>query len=305
MSPVNDPNTGIPIYHTARSFEQRKREEPNARTGDTEWSICNQYGITYLRFRLWNNLPSREQQESLIIQVGRRYIVGYKAAPTAPVFTPRPGGQGGMSGGGSSSAGGHTSPAGGGSTAGLRKMPAEWTMSQPLIDYMKSWERPPLKDGRITGHAYRDTKGGLTIGFGRFIPPHEEHKWAAYNPEQGGTRELSMDEMMAMYREDVDRLAAADLRRMILVRLRQHEFDALIDFVFHRGAGALRDSGLQAHINSRPNGDFDANIIRDSFMKYAAWFDRNTGQWVPNAGFEKRRKEEIDMFLNARYTLHR
>lgn len=305
MAPVNDPSTGIPTYHTARSFEQRKREDPNARTGDTEWSICNQYGITYYRFRLWNDLPSREAQPTLVIQVGRRYVVGYKAS-ASPVFSPTPGRNSGMSGGGSSSAGGHTNPAGGGgSAAGLRKMPAEWTMSQPLIDYMKSWERPPMRNGRVTGQAYRDTKGGLTIGYGRFIPEHERQKWAAYDPEQGGTRELTVAEMEAMYREDVDRLAAADLRRMIKVKLRQHEYDALIDFVFHRGAGALRDSGLEGHINARPNGDFDAATIRASFMKYAAWYDRNTGQWVANLGFEKRRKEEIDMFLNARYTLHR
>ena len=116
---------------------------------------------------------------------------------------------------------------------------------------------------------------------------------------------MTMDQMEALFREDVSRLSEADIKRRILVPLKQQEYDALTDFVFHRGGGALLQSGLQTYINSKPNGNFDYGEIQDCFMLYAFWFNPATGQWEYNPGFEKRRWEEIDMFRYGKYTLHR
>ena len=189
-------------------------------------------------------------------------------------------------------------------TTPTRQLPTRLRVSKPAVDYMKSWERPPKVNGRISGAVFRDTKGGKTIGYGHFIKAEEEPRWAAYDPELGGSMELSLSQMEDLFREDVDRLAEADIRKRIRVPLRQHEYDALVDFVFHRGAGALRQSGLESYINTVSNGVFDYNKITDCFMVYAFWFNRNTNSWEYVEGFAKRRREEIDMFRYGRYTLH-
>lgn len=289
--------SGHPIYHQARSKIERRRSEPGARVGDTEWGICNKYNISYDCFRKWNNLPPKHVQASVVIQVGRSYIVGYQPVvqpqpqpqpqPTWPQPQPQP-----------------TWPQPQPQPVSRRRYAYELTVSDPCVAYMKSWERPPKVNGRISGQVFRDTKGSLTIGYGHYIKEEEKWNWAAYDPEQGGTRELSIAEMEALFRQDVQRLAEADVKKRFSVPLLQQEYDALVDFTFHRGAGALRDSDLEGYINSVPDGNFDYGVIQDNFMKYAFWFNRNTNQWEYVEGFAKRRREEIDMFRYGRYTLH-
>ncbi|MBK6905474.1 MAG: LysM peptidoglycan-binding domain-containing protein [Saprospirales bacterium] len=286
---------GEPIAHRARTVAERQREEPGVRVGDTEFSICKKFNITPGCFRKWNNLPRQTEQPTLTISAGKAYIVGYKAKPPttvtpSPVVVPPPV---------------VVVPPPTTQGSADRRSPLQIFTSEPCLAYMRSWERPPLVNGQITGKVFRDTKGSLTIGFGHFIKPEERLRWAAYDPEQGGTLELTMLQMEALFREDVARLAEADLKKRILVPLRQHEYDALADFIFHRGAGALLQSGLQNYINSKPNGNFDYGEIQDCFMLYAFWFNPTTSQWEYNAGFESRRREEIDMFRYGKYTLHR
>ncbi|MCB0644068.1 MAG: hypothetical protein KDC44_20625, partial [Phaeodactylibacter sp.] len=171
--------------------------------------------------------------------------------------------------------------------------------------YMKSWERPPLVNGQINGRVFRDTKGGLTIGYGHYIPEHEKWKWRDYDPEQGGTREMTLLDMENLFKRDVDLLAEVEIRKRFKVRLLQQEYDALVDFTFHRGGGALRESGLEGYINTISDGRYDYDKIKDQFMKYAFWFNQTTQQWEFVEGFSKRRKEEINMFQFGIYTLHR
>ncbi|MBK7410588.1 MAG: hypothetical protein IPL49_07900 [Saprospirales bacterium] len=286
---------GEPISHKARTTAQRQREEPGVRVGDTEYSICKRFNITPGCFRMWNGLPKQSEQATVTISAGRDYIVGYKAKPPTTVtpipvtppkpVTPQP----------------TPMPT---PITGTRRIPADLSVSEPCLAYMRSWERPPVVNGQITGKVFRDTKGSLTVGFGHFIKEEEKQPWAAYDPEQGGRQELTMAQMVDLFHADVSRLSEADIKRRIYVPLLQHEYDALVDFVFHRGAGALLQSGLQTYLNSKPNGNFDYGEIQDCFMLYAFWFNQATGQWEHNAGFEKRRWEEIDMFRYGKYTLH-
>ncbi|MBR9920759.1 MAG: LysM peptidoglycan-binding domain-containing protein [Bacteroidetes bacterium] len=308
--PIDDnPNFGneklVPIYHIARDRATRQLEEPGTRVGDTEWAICHKHGITYDRFRNLNNLPSRSQSPNITIRVGHKYIVGYRKMPVVIWST--------------DSTSSNTTPTPRPQPVPLpkpkpvpppvvqvnfRKKPRELSASQPLIDYMKSWERPPIVNGRISGQVFRDTKGSATIGYGHWIKDHELSKWAAYDPRQGGTRSMSMDQMIQLFKDDVKRLAEVEVHKRFHVKLTQGEYDALVDLAFHRGGGALRDSGLEGYMNSISDGNYSANRIKDCFMKYAYWFNRNTGQWEFVAGFEKRRREELDMFLHSKYTLH-
>ena len=343
MTPPFDSNTGgkAPIFHIARNREQRQRDEPNARSGDTEWGICNKYSISFADFRRWNHLPAKSIQSTITIEVGRKYIVGFRnhtvtpsptvqptpqpqpqpvviirpqpqpqptPTPTPPptvvvqptpqpvvVPTPQPTPQ--------PQPQPQPDPSPGPQT--IRKWPAELRGSQRLIDYMKSWERPPMVNGQISGKVFRDTKGGLTIGYGHFIPEHEKWKWREYDPEQGGTREMTIHEMENLFKRDVDLLAEVEIRKRFKIRLLQQEYDALVDFTFHRGGGALRESGLEGYMNTIPDGRYDYNKIKDMFMKYAFWFNKATQQWEFVEGFNKRRKEEINMFQFGIYTLHR
>ena len=335
MCPPFDDNPGgtgelQAIYHVARDQATRAREEPGSRVGDTEWAICHKYGISYNKFRSMNGLPSRESQPNLVIQVGRRYVVGYKRVPTfnwVNAFNrPRPDSGNSVTTISQPTINTDVPPA----DPVPRPVPdiqpvtptppptppppritearfraSALKASQPLIDYMKSWERPPLVNGRISGQVFRDTKGSMTIGFGHWIKEEEKRQWAAYDPEQGGRREMSLSEMEQLFKDDVYRLAEVEVKKRFANKLRQQEYDALVDLAFHRGGGALRDSGLESYMNSVSNGRYDENRIEKAFMKYAYWYNRNTGQWDYVAGFEKRRKEELDMFLRGRYTLHR
>ena len=299
----------VPIYHVARDQATRQLEEPGTRVGDTEWAICHKHGITYDRFRSLNGLPPRHLQPNITIQVGKKYIVGYRKMPVViwttdtgntetsptqppvrpqPVPPPKP------------------TPAPPPPTpVDLRKPASQLRASQPLIDYMKSWERPPKVNGRISGQVFRDTKGSLTIGYGHWIKDEDKYKWRDYDPYQGGRKSMTLAEMETLFRNDVDRLAEVEVRKRFRNKLRQGEYDALVDLAFHRGGGALRESGLESYMNSISSGQYDPVKIKDCFMKYAFWYNRNTGEWEFVAGFEKRRKEEINMFLHAQYTLHR
>lgn len=311
--PEDNPNYGndklVPIYHIARNRATRQLEEPGTRSGDTEWAICHKHGISYDRFRSLNGLPSRHSQPSITIQVGRKYIVGYRkmpiviwtsntgnteSSPTQPPERPQP----------------VTPPKPAPAPpppvpVDSRKPASQLKASQPLIDYMKSWERPPMRHGKISGQVFRDTKGSLTIGYGHWIKEHEKHQWREYDPEQGGRKEMSIAEMEQLFKKDVDLLAEVEVRKRFRNKLRQGEYDALVDLAFHRGGGALRESGLESYMNSISNGKYNASVIKDNFMKYAFWFNKKTGEWEFVAGFQKRRKEELNMFLHGQYTLHR
>lgn len=320
-----------PIYHTARTKYQRQTEEPGALSGDTEWSICKKYGITYYQFRKWNQLPPREVAPNIIISPGVQYVVGYhqQTSPqpqpqpdppvtiTPPVVQPNPQPQpdtrpkpvwedpfGNDKPQPKPQPQPAPRPVPPPQPVNQRRPATSFTASSRLVDYMKSWERPPMVNGQISGQVFRDRFGSMTIGYGHWIKEEEAWKWRDYDPQQGGRRELSMLEMIDLFKQDIAILAEAEVKKRFTTHLLQQEFDALTDLAFHRGGGALRNSGLEDYINRTPSGQFDYNIIRQSFMKHAYRLDTNTNQWTHVPGFEKRRKEEINMFQFGIYTLH-
>lgn len=84
-------------------------------------------------------------------------------------------------------------------------------------------------------HAYRDTGGVWTIGYGhtKDVTPGQ------IITEQQATVLLTEDIMDA----------EAAVNRMVKVPLEQHEFDALVSFVFNVGHGAFRSSTMLALLN--------------------------------------------------------
>ncbi len=83
--------------------------------------------------------------------------------------------------------------------------------------------------------AYRDSAGVLTIGYGH-----------TRGVVEGMTCTQAQAE--AWLREDIH-AAIADVNRLVKVPLTQGEFDALVDFDFNLGGGALRGSTLLRLLN--------------------------------------------------------
>lgn len=125
--------------------------------------------------------------------------------------------------------------------------------------------------------AYRDQGGVLTIGFG-----HTDGVTAGQT--------ITLDQAAAFLAEDIQR-SVDDVNRLVLVELTQGEFDALVDFDFNLGRGALAGSTMLKLIN------------QCKFEKAAAEFDKWDhchGQVV--AGLLRRREAERGEFTD-KYTV--
>lgn len=122
--------------------------------------------------------------------------------------------------------------------------------------------------------AYRDSGGVWTIGYGHT-------RWAVEGMQISAAKAL---ELLA---QDVAEAEAA-VNRLVRVPLEQHQFDALVCFVFNVGVGAFKTSTLLRLINERAES-----------MRTAAEFLR----WVyckgkKLAGLETRRRKERLLYLN-------
>lgn len=120
--------------------------------------------------------------------------------------------------------------------------------------------------------AYRDIAGVLTIGYGHTGPDVFEGQ--------------IIDEPTAesLLRADMATAVAA-VNHMVNVPLNQNQFDALCDFAFNCGVGALKGSTLLRLINK---GELDIAASQFSLWVHAG------GQVV--AGLVRRRADEAALF---------
>lgn len=102
---------------------------------------------------------------------------------------------------------------------------------------------------------------------------------------QGDT--CTMDQAMAYLRQDVG-VAEDAVNRLVNVALTQEQFDALVDFTFNEGPGALASSTLLRLLNA---GDY-AGADR----QFARWNFAN-GRVLP--GLVTRRADEAALFQGA------
>ncbi len=122
--------------------------------------------------------------------------------------------------------------------------------------------------------AYQDQVGVWTIGYGHTRGVH-------------GGMTCTQEQAAQWLAEDT--MEAQDaVNRFVSVDLTQHEFDALVDFVFNLGAGAFQRSTMLRLLNA---GNHVA--AADQFQLW----DRAGGQVV--AGLLRRRLAEKQEFLNA------
>lgn len=118
--------------------------------------------------------------------------------------------------------------------------------------------------------AYRDSVGVPTIGVGHTA-----------GVQMGMT--ITEEEAMALLREDL-RWSEAAVNGGISVPLKQHQFDALVSFVFNVGQGAFSSSTLRRRINAG-----DPSAVDE--------FDR----WHIPAAITSRRNGEREQFKGTRF----
>jgi lysozyme len=122
--------------------------------------------------------------------------------------------------------------------------------------------------------AYRCPAGRWTIGYGHTRTAH------------AGMR---ITEAQAHLLLQSDLTAAEAIVNTALPGLQQHQFDALVSFVFNVGAKAFLNSTLLRKIKSAaPEADIRA--------EFARWIHAN-GKPLP--GLAKRRNDEANLFFNA------
>jgi lysozyme len=121
-------------------------------------------------------------------------------------------------------------------------------------------------------HVYNDVVGKPTIGYGHLIKPGEN------------LVDITDDEATGLLRNDVA-WAEQAVTRFVQVPLTQSQFDALVDFTFNLGAGALEGSTLLKVLNG---GDYEA--AGNEFLKWT----HAGGKIQP--GLVTRRQAELDLW---------
>ncbi len=135
------------------------------------------------------------------------------------------------------------------------------------------------------GELYDDAAGHSTIGFGHLVHHGRTNGTEPAEFRRGITRERALE----LLRQDAQK-CADEISRAVRVPLAQHQFDALVSFVFNVGAGAFRDSTLLRELNA---GRYDA---------VPPQLDR----WVKAGGrtlegLVRRRRAEGALFAEGRY----
>lgn len=126
---------------------------------------------------------------------------------------------------------------------------------------------------------YDDAAGHATIGYGHLL-----HHGPVTQADVRRWGTISKAEGMRLLREDA-REAARAVEEQVRVRLHQHQFDALVSFVFNVGAGAFGSSTLLRRLNA---GERDA--VPGELMRWT----RAGGREL--AGLVRRRREEADLW---------
>jgi lysozyme len=120
--------------------------------------------------------------------------------------------------------------------------------------------------------AYRDCAGILTIGYGHT------------GPDVAAGQTISEFEAEALLRADLAQ-AVACVNRAVTAAITQNQFDALVDFCFNAGRGALLGSTLLRKVNAE---DFEGAAAQFGLWVHAG------GDVVP--GLVRRRTAEAALF---------
>ena len=107
------------------------------------------------------------------------------------------------------------------------------------------------------GQLYNDAANHCTIGYGHLVHhgPIDGSESAEF--KAGISRERALE----LLQEDAAQ-AAAEITRSVKVPLEQHQFDALVSFVFNVGTGAFRESTLLRLLNKQRYDTVEEQLAR-------------------------------------------
>jgi lysozyme len=142
-------------------------------------------------------------------------------------------------------------------------------MSADGLALVKEFEGLRLK-------AYKCPAGVWTIGYG--------HTSAAGIPEVNSGMEITKEEAEAILKRDMVQYEAG-VEKLVKVELSQGQFDALVDFAYNAGVGALAKSTLLKRVNEERFDDVPAE-----FMKWT----KGGGKELP--GLVRRRRAEVKLW---------
>jgi len=131
-------------------------------------------------------------------------------------------------------------------------------------------------------HVYDDGAGFATIGYGHLI--HRGRPGTNPDAEAPFADGISENEGLSLLRKDIE-VAESVIKRCVQVPLRQHQFDALVSFVFNVGEPAFTGSTLLRRLNKGEWAQVPGEFQR---WTYAG------GKVMP--GLLKRRRLEADLF---------
>lgn len=132
-------------------------------------------------------------------------------------------------------------------------------------------------------HIYKDQAGLDTIGVGHLLTSDDK---SSGRYKKGITESQALE----LLRDDVGKAERA-VETLVKVTINQNQFDALVDFVFNLGEGALRKSTLLRKLNE---GDYAA--VPAEFMKWNKVRNPKTGKLEPHKGITRRRQREADLW---------
>lgn len=136
--------------------------------------------------------------------------------------------------------------------------------------------------------AYLDIAGVPTIGWGTIrINDKPVRLGMTITQEQADTL------LMLEVRPYVVRL-----QYLVTVPIKQNQVDALADFMYNCGAGALAKSTLLRTINARQP------VTADMFLRWNKIKDPQTKKLVPVRGLTRRRQAEYDLYRSLLWTMN-
>jgi lysozyme len=142
-------------------------------------------------------------------------------------------------------------------------------MSADGLALVKEFEGLRLK-------AYKCPAAVWTIGYG--------HTSAAGSPIVTSDLEITREDAEGILKDDMEQYEAG-VRKYVKVGLTQGQFDALVDFAYNAGVGALAKSTLLKKVNA---GKFDE--VPAEFMKWT----KGGGKELP--GLVRRRRAEVKLW---------
>jgi len=153
------------------------------------------------------------------------------------------------------------------------------TISEKGLALIKSQEGCVL-------HPYKDQAGIPTIGWGN---TRYEYGQKVTMKDPPITQQRA-DELLHMIVVGV----AEEVDGLITDQVNQNQFDALVDFAYNAGTGALKGSTLRKRVNANPSDP----TIRDAFMMWTK-IHNDKGELVELPVLKGRRKDEADLYFSA------